>query len=138
MKGPGTVLTFLFALCVATPAMAQSGSASFPDTPQGRMAAGFFAAANASGADALFSFQEANFSEAALKRRPAEERRRRNVELREQVGRMTLLAVRSASDKELVVSAGGSNLPAGMSLTVTFTFTSDPSLKIDTIQITGG
>lgn len=107
----------------------------FPDTPQGKLAAGFFAAANATDEEAMLRFQQANFSEAALKRRSPEERLARTRQLREQAGALTLREVVSSSATQLVVLASGSALPEGLKLTVTFGFTGGDQLKIDTVQI---
>ena len=76
------------ALIYALPAAAQTGQ--FPGTPQGKLAAGFFAAVNSSDEEALAAYQDANFSEAALKRRPREQRVALGKQLREQAGQLTL------------------------------------------------
>jgi len=107
----------------------------FPDTPQGRLAAGFFAAVNATDEEALSRFQQANFSEAALKRRSPEERAARNRQLRESAGTLTVLQVQSASATQIVVLASGSVLPEGVRLSVTFGFTGGEPPKIDSVQI---
>jgi hypothetical protein len=117
----------------ATPLLAQVSQ--FPGTPQGQLAAGFFTAVNSPDEEALVRFQEANFSEAALKRRTRDERQALARQLRDQAGALTLQEVLSASPNQLVVSAKGSNLPASKRLTVTFTFTSGSSVKIDGVQI---
>lgn len=125
-------LLALAGLAGAGPASAQA--AAFPDTPQGRLAEAFFAAVNAPDEMALARFQEANFSEAALKRRPTEERLARNRQLREN-GRLGLVNVVSASGNRVVVEASVSNLP-GVVLRIEFGFTGGASPKIDTVQIT--
>lgn len=118
-------------LAVAGPAAAQ---ARFPDTPQGRLAAGFFAAVGNPDERVLAQFQEANFSEAALARRSAEERMARNRQLRESAGALTLVEVVSENDRQISVTATGANAP-GVTLMVTFTFTGGAAPKIDTVQI---
>lgn len=123
----------LAAALVTGPAAAQS--AEWPATPQGRLAAGFFTAVNAPDDETLLRFQEANFSEAALKRRTPDERAALGRQLREQAGTLSLAEVRSSSPTQLVIAARGANLPPGMLLTVTFTFTAGASPRIDTVQI---
>jgi hypothetical protein len=108
--------------------------AQFPDTPQGRIAAAFFVAANAPDDEALGRFQEANFSPAALRRRSAEHRAAYNRQLREDAGFLTPLEIRSASASQVVVVARGSNLPPGTTLTFTFTFTGTPP-KVDRLDV---
>jgi hypothetical protein len=122
------------ALVYALPAAAQS--AQFPATPQGKLAAGFFAAVNSTDDEALGVFQDANFSEAALKRRPREQRIALGKELRDQAGTLTLKEVKSASTSQMVVIASGSNLPPNSVLTISFTFTGNGAPKIDGVQIT--
>jgi len=85
---------------------------------------------------ALGRFQEANFSEAALKRRPTQVRLAQNRQIREDAGTLTPVEVRG-SGNQLVVIVTGSNTPPGMRLTVTFTFTSGDAPKIDQLQIAG-
>lgn len=126
-------LLALAGLAGAGPASAQD--AAFPDTPQGRLAESFFAAVNAPDEMTLARFQDANFTEAALKRRPTEERLARNRQLREG-GRLALVSVVSASGNRLVVNASASNMP-GVTLRIEFGFSGGTSLKIDTLQITG-
>jgi len=122
------------ALIYALPAAAQTGQ--FPNTPQGKLAAGFFAAVNSSDDEALVTFQDANFSETALKRRPREQRIALGKQLREQAGQLTLKAIKSASDKEIVATASGSNLAPNALLTISFSFTGGGTPKIDAVQIT--
>ena len=122
------------ALIYALPAAAQTGQ--FPNTPQGKLAAGFFAAVNSSDDEALVTFQDANFSETALKRRPREQRIALGKQLREQAGQLTLKAIKSASDKEIVATASGSNLAPNALLTISFSFTGSGAPKIDAVQIT--
>jgi len=122
------------ALIYALPAAAQTGQ--FPGTPQGKLAAGFFAAVNSSDEDALATFQDANFSEAALKRRPRDQRVALGKQLREQAGQITLKEVKSASESQIVAIASGSNLPPNAVLTFTFSFTGNGTPKIDGVQIT--
>lgn len=109
----------------------------FPETPQGRLGAAFFAAANAGSEESLTRFQEANFSETALKRRSAEERKASNRQFLETAGRLKLVEVKSATASQLVVTASGSKAP-GFILTITFSFTGDEANpKIDRLQISG-
>jgi len=122
------------ALIYALPAAAQTGQ--FPATPQGKLAAGFFAAVNSSDEEALPAFQDANFSEAALKRRPREQRIALGRQLREQAGQLTLKEIKSASATQIVATATGSNLPPNSVITFSFSFTGDSAPKIDAIQIT--
>lgn len=129
------LLPVALAAGVATAAAAQEPR--FPETPQGRLAAAFFAAVNSPDEGALARFQEANFSPAALQRRPAEVRLAQNRQLREDAGRLTPVEVRVVSATRLVVTATGSNTPPGLRLTVTFTFTRDDPPRIDQIQISG-
>lgn len=119
-------------MALAAPATAQQ--ARFPDTPQGRLAAGFFAAVGHSDERVLGQFQETNFSQAALGRRSTEERLARNRQLRESAGALSLVSVVSEGDRELVVTASGANAP-GITLMVTFTFTGGDAPKIDAVQI---
>jgi hypothetical protein len=126
--------TALASVAIVTSVTAQK--TQFPDTPQGKLAAGFFAAVGAPDDSALVRFQEANFSEAALKRRSPEERLERNRTLREMAGALSLLEVKSATETQLVVTARGTNA-TGEVLTVTFTFTAGPAPKIDAVQISG-
>jgi hypothetical protein len=125
-----TVVTSLAAVTM----VAAQEPARFPDTPQGRLAAGFFAAVSNPDDRVLAQFQEANFSETALARRSPEERLARNRQLRESAGALTLTGVVSQSDRQLVVSASGANVP-GVQLVVTFSFTGGASPRIDAIQI---
>ena len=122
------------ALVYAMPVAAQS--AQFPGTPQGKLAAGFFAAVNSSDEEALAAFQDANFSEAALKRRPREQRVALGKQLREQAGTLTLKEIKSSSATQLVATATGSNLAPGSMITFSFTFTGNGTPKIDAVQIT--
>ena len=122
------------ALVYAMPVAAQS--AQFPGTPQGKLAAGFFAAVNSTDEEALGAFQDANFSEAALKRRPREQRIALGKQLREQAGNLTLKEIKSASGNQLVATATGTNLAPGAVLTISFTFTGGDNPKIDGVQIT--
>jgi len=123
----------LAAFVYALPAAAQSGQ--FPATPQGKLAAGFFAAVNSTDEEALAAFQDANFSEAALKRRPREQRIALGRQLREQAGQLTLKGVTASSPTQIVATATGSNLPASEVLTISFTFTGGGTPKIDAVTI---
>lgn len=120
---------------VALMAAPVSAQEKLPDTPQGRMAAAFLAAVNAPDEMALARFQEANFSAAALKRRPTEERLARNRDLRE-LGTLTVTQVVSASARAIVLRITASNQPS-MTLTMEIGFTGDANPKIDTISLTG-
>lgn len=122
------------ALIYALPAAAQTGQ--FPGTAQGKLAAGFFAAVNSSDDEALVAFQDANFSEAALKRRPRDQRIALGKQLREQAGQLTLKEIKSASANQIVATASGSNLAPGALLTISFSFTGNGAPKIDGVQIT--
>lgn len=124
---------FLVSAVFAAPVAAQA--VQFPSTAQGQLAAGFFSAVNSPDEEALVRFQEANFSEAALKRRSREQRQALARQLRDQAGSLTLEEIRSSGSNQLVAIARGANLPANMRLTITFTFTGSP-LKIDGVQIT--
>lgn len=121
------------ATIAAVPAAAQQRN--LPDTPEGKLVAGFIAAANAADEEALGQFQEANFSEGALKRRSPEERMARNRQLREQAGGLSVIEVRSATQNQIVVVANGVNLPKEVLLVLTFNFTGTPR-KIDAVQVT--
>ena len=125
-----TVLTTL--AVTATGLAAQE--ARFPDTPQGKLAAGFFAAVGNPDERVLAQFQDANFSKAALERRSPEERQARNRDLRERAGALTLTDVVSEGATQLTVTATGANAP-GVTLMITFTFTSSTPIKIETLQI---
>jgi hypothetical protein len=125
-----TVLTTL--AVTATGLAAQE--ARFPDTPQGKLAAGFFAAVGNPDERVLAQFQDANFSKAALERRSPEERQARNRDLRERAGALTLTDVVSESATQLTVTATGANAP-GVTLMITFTFTSSTPIKIEALQI---
>ncbi len=120
-------------LVYALPAAAQSGQ--FPATPQGKLAAGFVAAVNSTDEDALAAFQDANFSEAALKRRPREQRVALGRQLREQAGQLTLKHIKSATATQIVATASGSNLAESALLTISFTFTGGDTPKIDGVTI---
>jgi hypothetical protein len=124
----------LLMLAALLPNALEAQQVQFPDTPQGRLVAGFFAAVNAPDEEALLRFQEANFSEAALRRRSPEQRMAYNRQLREDAGTLTPLQVASASASQIVVTARGSNLPPGMTLTLTFVFTGSPP-KIDRLEV---
>lgn len=126
-------MTLVAAVVMAAPAAAQQRN--LPDTPEGKLVAGFLAAANSSDEDALGRFQNANFSDAALKRRSPEERAARNQQLREQTGGLSLVEVRSVSPDQIVLLANGANLPKDVMLVITFTFAGSPR-KIDGVQIT--
>lgn len=126
-------MTLVAAVVVAVPAAAQQRN--LPDTPEGKLVAGFLAAANSNDEEALSRFQDANFSEAALKRRSPEERAARNQQLREQTGGLSVVEVRSTSPNQIVLVASGVNLPKDVMLVVTFNFTGSPR-KIDAVQIT--
>jgi hypothetical protein len=125
-----TVLTTL--AVTATGLAAQE--ARFPDTPQGKLAAGFFAAVGNPDERVLAQFQDANFSKAALERRSPEERQARNRDLRERAGALTLTDVVSEGATQLTVTATGANAP-GVTLMITFTFTSSTPIKIEALQI---
>lgn len=105
----------------------------FPETPQGRLAAGFFTAVNAPDEAALAQFQESFFSQGALRRRSRDERAALNRSLREQAGRLTPVEIRSASAQQIVVAAHASSMP-GVTLTVTFAFTGSPP-KIERVDV---
>lgn len=121
----------LGALLVGMPLGAQQ--AQWPDTPQGKLAAGFFAAVNAPDEQALGRFQESFFSAGALRRRSPDERAALNRSLRDQAGTIALVEVRSGSSNQLVAVASSSNMP-GVRLTFTFTFTGSPP-KIDRVEV---
>ena len=121
------------AVIAAMPAAAQQRN--LPDTPEGKLVAGFLAAANSGDEEALGRFQEANFSEGALKRRSLEERMARNRQLREQTGGLSVIEVRSVSADQIVLAANGVNLPKDVLLVLTFNFAGNPR-KIDGVQIT--
>ena len=123
----------LASVVLAGPLAAQS--TQFPATEQGQLAAGFFAAANSPDEDALLRFQEANFSEAALKRRTREQRQALARQLRDQAGTLSVETIRSAGGNQLVAIARGAHLPPSQRLTITFNFTSGSPPKIDQIQI---
>lgn len=108
----------------------------FPETAPGKLVEGFFRAVNAADDGALASFQEANYSDAALRRRSKEERLEWNRQLREQTGSLTLTGVESASPVELVVTATGSAAP-GVPIRIRFQFTGGSRPKIEALQITG-
>lgn len=126
--------TVVTSLAVVTTVAAQQEPARFPDTPQGKLAAAFFAAVGNPDDRVMAQFQETNFSEAALARRSTEERLARNRQLRESAGALTLTGIVSQSDRQLVVSASGASVP-GVRLVVTFSFTAGAPPKIDAIQI---
>lgn len=119
-------------LCLALPLAAQQ--AELPDTPEGKLVAGFLAASNDADEQAIARFQDEFFSADLLKRRPAEERAARNRMMREQVGRFGVVEVRRTTSSQVVVLATGSNLPPTVRLLLTFSFTGDPR-KIDAVQI---
>jgi hypothetical protein len=123
----------LASVVFAGPLVAQSPE--FPATEQGQLAKGFFAAANSPDEDAMLRFQEASFSEAALKRRTREQRQALARQLRDQAGALLVESVRSAGSNQLVATARGANLPPNQRLTITFNFTSGSPPKIDQIQI---
>ena len=127
-----TLLT-LSALVVLTTG-GLSAQAKFPDTPQGKLAAGFLAAVNAPDEMALARFQEANLSPAALNRRPTEERLSKNRELRE-LGTLKVVEVVAASATSVTLLLTASNQP-GLTLTMVLGFIGGDSPKIDTIQLT--
>lgn len=127
------MLSTLLVLGCAVTRGAGAQQLQLPDTPQGRLAAGFFAAANSPDEDALNRFQEANFSAAALRRRSPDQRAAYNRQLREEAGALTPVEVRSASASQIVLLARGSNLP-GVTLTITFVFTGSPP-KIDRMEV---
>ena len=129
----------LSALVVTTAMSAPSilaQSAQFPDTPQGKLAAAFFSAANSADENVMARFQSANFSDGALKRRSPEQREQQNRELRETAGNLTLKSVVSSSPLELVLTAAGDKAP-GLVLRISFRFTTGPTPKIDGVQISG-
>ena len=65
----------IFMLCAfLQPAAPADKPFAFPDTPQGRRAAAYFAAFNAAGEEAMASFLRENFTAAALKQATVEER----------------------------------------------------------------
>lgn len=129
-----SLMTMLVVAAIAAvPGAAQQRN--LPDTPEGKLVAGFIAAANSADEEALARFQEANFSEGALKRRSPEERMARNRQLREQTGGLSVIEVRSATPNQIVVVANGANLPKDVLLIVTFNFTGTPR-KVDGVQIT--
>ncbi len=105
-----------------------------PDTPQGKLTAAFLAAVNAKDEMALARFQEANFSQAALNRRPTGERLAKNRELRE-LGTLTAVSVVSSSATAVTLTITASNQP-GLTLTMIVSFTGGDSPKIDAIQLT--
>jgi hypothetical protein len=127
------LMTMLVVAAIAVPVAAQERD--LPDTPEGKLVAGFLAAVNSPDEEALAQFQEANFSEGALKRRSPEERMARNRQLREQTGGLSVIEVRSATPNQIVVVANGSNLPKDALLVLTFNFTGTPR-KVDGVQIT--
>ncbi len=132
---PRSFLPLLALSCLyLSPVAAQA--AAFPDTPQGQLAKGFFAAVNAPTVEALARFQEANFSQAALNRYPKEERLNRNRQIREQVGTLTLIDVVSSGANELVLAATVSNVP-GLTVRLVFGFTEGANPKIDGLEIRG-
>jgi hypothetical protein len=128
-----TFRTVMTAVALATTTLAAQ-QARFPDTPQGKLAAGFFAAVGNPDERVLSQFHEANFSKSALERRSAEERQARNRDLRERAGVLSLVQVVSESASQLSVKATGANAP-GVTLLVTFTFTSGAPVKIESLQI---
>lgn len=129
-----SVMTMLVAAAIAAvPVAAQERN--LPDTPEGKLVAGFIAAANSADEEALARFQEAHFSEGALKRRSPEERMARNRQLREQTGGLSVIEVRSATSSQIVVVANGVNLPKDVLLVLTFNFTGTPR-KVDGVQVT--
>jgi D-alanyl-D-alanine carboxypeptidase len=68
-------LFIIIVLCAGLGLAADKGKAfSFPETPQGRRAAAYFAAFNASSESAMAAFLSENFSAEALKRASLEER----------------------------------------------------------------
>lgn len=125
-------LAFLAAVLFTMPASAQQ--VQLPDTPEGKLVAGFLAASNDPDEQAITRFQEAFFSADLLKRRPAEERAARNRMMRDQVGRFGVLEVRRTTSSQVVVLASGSSLPPTVRLLLTFTFAGNPR-KIDAVQI---
>lgn len=122
-------------VCALAAAPLAAQSATYPATPQGRLAAGFITAANGPDEEALVRYQEANFSPAALKRLSREERLAKSRQLRQDAGALTLDAVRSSSGSSLVLVVRGANLPGNTRLVMTFSFTSGASPKIDAVQV---
>jgi hypothetical protein len=132
---PRSLFALLALSCLGLGPVAAQTTA-FPDTPHGKLAAGFFAAVNAPTVEALTKFQEANFSQAALNRYPKEERLNRNQQIREQVGTLTLVSVVSSEASELVLAATVSNVP-GLTVRLVFHFTDGANPKIDGLEIHG-
>jgi len=72
---PWRGIVLIVAMCAGLGLAAdEKGTLSFPDTRQGRMAAAYFAAFNATGEEAMAAFLKENFSAEALKRASLEER----------------------------------------------------------------
>ncbi len=127
-----TLMTLTALLVLSASGLA--AQTKLPDTPQGRLTAAFLAAVNAKDEMALARFQEANFSQAALDRRPTEERLSKNRELRE-LGTLTAVSVVSSSATAVTLTITASNQP-GLTLTLVVSFTGGDSPKIDTISLT--
>lgn len=128
-----TLLTLSALMVLATGGL--SAQAKFPDTPQGKLAAGFLAAVNAPDEMALARYQEANFSQTALNRRPTEERLSKNRELRE-LGTLKAVEVVAASAGAVTLRLTASN-QADLTLTMVISFTGGDIPKIDAIELKG-
>ena len=126
-----------FTLLTAGATAAAAQDAVFPDSPQGRLAAGFLTAANAPDEEAMIRFQAANFSEDALKRRSEEQRRALTRSLREQAGRLSLVRVVSTSASRLVAEVEASNVPGSL-LIMTIEFVGGDNPKINTVNLGPG
>lgn len=130
----GRILLVLSTLMVHA-AGGLAAQAKLPDTPQGRLAAGFLAAVNAPDEITLARFQEANFSTAALNRKPTDVRLSQNRELRE-LGTLSVVEVAAASASSVTLILRASN-QQGLRLTLVLGFTGGDSPKIDSVQLTG-
>jgi CubicO group peptidase (beta-lactamase class C family) len=103
------VVFYAMSACIAAAARGDDAFA-FPQTPQGRRAAAYFAAFNADGEGAMAAFLRENLSAGALRRASVEERLARYRGARKEAGSFTpvkALGVGAASAGYLVRSGSG-------------------------------
>ena len=115
---------------LAVPAMlfaAQPAKAQFPDTPAGRLVAGYIEAFNSDGDGVLRAFIEANFSTGALAQRPVEQRLKALQQIKGDVGTLEPMKVVEAREDALTIYARGSK---GSWLEIGFAFETDAPHKM--------
>ncbi|MFA4947433.1 MAG: serine hydrolase domain-containing protein [Candidatus Krumholzibacteriia bacterium] len=106
---------------------AEPTKVTFPDTPAGRLVAGYVEAFNSDAPGALRAFLEANLSSGAIAQRPVEQRLKGLQQLKADAGTLAPMKIVEAREDALTIIAQGSK---GSWLEISFAFEAGASVKM--------